>query len=159
MFLVFLLGADASHIHVHAWAPCCFHSLTSTQNFRRVLTALVDSCVEIKECPFSGVTNSGRVWRKVPESDAQSVWWVLVVCVCVCKHQSEIRSEHMESMLLQVYFASSNWLGGQGEVEEEVLGGVQCCFFRFCGGSLLYTVSECCTPFQNVSCLNVERLV
>ena len=26
-----------------------------------------------KECPFSGVTKSGRVWRKVPDSDAQSV--------------------------------------------------------------------------------------
>ena len=26
-----------------------------------------------KECPFSGVTKSGRVWRKVPESDAVSV--------------------------------------------------------------------------------------
>ena len=26
-----------------------------------------------KECPFSGVTRSGRVWRKVPESDARSV--------------------------------------------------------------------------------------
>ena len=26
-----------------------------------------------KECPFSGVTNSDRVWRKVPESDALSV--------------------------------------------------------------------------------------
>ena len=26
-----------------------------------------------KEGPFSGVTNSGRVWRKVPESDARSV--------------------------------------------------------------------------------------
>ena len=26
-----------------------------------------------KECPFSGVTKSGRVWRKVPESDAR-VW-------------------------------------------------------------------------------------
>ena len=25
-----------------------------------------------KECPFSGVTSSGRVWRKVPESDARS---------------------------------------------------------------------------------------
>ena len=25
------------------------------------------------ECPFSGVTSSGRVWRKVPESDARSV--------------------------------------------------------------------------------------
>ena len=29
-----------------------------------------------KECPFSGITKSGRVWRKVPESDARSVqWW------------------------------------------------------------------------------------
>ena len=26
-----------------------------------------------KECPFSGVTSSGRVWRKVPERDAGSV--------------------------------------------------------------------------------------
>ena len=25
------------------------------------------------ECPFSGVASSGRVWRKVPESDARSV--------------------------------------------------------------------------------------
>ena len=25
-----------------------------------------------KDCPFSGVTKSGRVWRNVPESDAQS---------------------------------------------------------------------------------------
>ena len=24
-----------------------------------------------KECPFSGVTKSGRVWRKVPESGAR----------------------------------------------------------------------------------------
>ena len=24
-------------------------------------------------CPFSGVTSSGRIWRKVPESDARSV--------------------------------------------------------------------------------------
>ena len=26
-----------------------------------------------KECPFSGVTKSGRVWRKVSESGARSV--------------------------------------------------------------------------------------
>ena len=26
-----------------------------------------------KECPFSGVTKSGRVWTKVPESDARNV--------------------------------------------------------------------------------------
>ena len=29
------------------------------------------------ECPFIGVTNSGSVWRKVPESDVQSVWVAL----------------------------------------------------------------------------------
>ena len=32
-----------------------------------------------KECPFSGVTKSGRVWRKVPESDARSVWQLLTL--------------------------------------------------------------------------------
>ena len=53
-----------------------------------------------KECPFSGITKSGRVWRKVPESIAQSVhlyvcviveacgcvvlMWVGVWSVCVC---------------------------------------------------------------------------
>ena len=26
-----------------------------------------------KECPFGGVTKSGRVWRRVPESNARSV--------------------------------------------------------------------------------------
>ena len=31
----------------------------------------------IKECPFSGVTNSDRVWRKVSESDARSVGAIL----------------------------------------------------------------------------------
>ena len=31
----------------------------------------MDNCAEI-ECPFNGVTKSGRVWRKVPESDAGS---------------------------------------------------------------------------------------
>ena len=45
---------------------------TDFQSFRRTLTASMDGCAEIIECPFSGVTNSGRVWRKVPESDALS---------------------------------------------------------------------------------------
>ena len=45
----------------------------NTQTFRRALTASVDTCAETKECPFRGVINSGRVWRKVPESDARNV--------------------------------------------------------------------------------------
>ena len=40
----------------------------STRTFRRALTASVDSCAEIKSNRrnqiFSGVTKSGRVWRK-----------------------------------------------------------------------------------------------
>ena len=31
-----------------------------------------------KACPFSGVTKSGRVWRKVTESDARSAKHVTV---------------------------------------------------------------------------------
>ena len=40
--------------------------LVSTHTFRKVLTVTVDGCAEIKECPFSGVTSYGRVWRKGP---------------------------------------------------------------------------------------------
>ena len=58
------------------WALGCFYSHISTRTFRRALTASVDSRAETKsDCPFSTmrITNSGRVWRKVPESDARSV--------------------------------------------------------------------------------------
>ena len=74
----FLPGVDAPHVYVHAWVLGCFHSLTSTQTFRRALTVSVDSCAEIKSAPFSGVTKSGKVWRKVLESDARSV----SICAC-----------------------------------------------------------------------------
>ena len=39
-----------------------------------------------KECPFSGLTNCGRVWRKVSESDA---WSVL-------REDTGIGTEHVE---------------------------------------------------------------
>ena len=47
----YLSWMDAPHVYVHAWALACFHSHISTQNFRRVLTASVDSCAEIKNAP------------------------------------------------------------------------------------------------------------
>ena len=70
--LFFLPGVDASHVYVRALALGCFYSHISTRTFRRALTALLDSCAEI-EGALSGVTKSGRIWRKVPESDARSV--------------------------------------------------------------------------------------
>ena len=40
-----------SHVNMRAWALGSFHSLISTQTFRRALTASVDSCAEIKRAP------------------------------------------------------------------------------------------------------------
>ena len=61
------------HVYVQALTLCRFHSLIITQTFWRALTVLV----EIKECPFSGVTSSGTVGRKVSESEIWSVWCYL----------------------------------------------------------------------------------
>ena len=65
---------DAPHVYVRAWALGCFYSHISkypklSEGADRVGGQLRGD----KECPFSGVTKSGRVWRKVPESDARSV--------------------------------------------------------------------------------------
>ena len=44
---------DASHVYVCALALGCFYSHISTQTFRRVLTASLDSCAEIKSAPVA----------------------------------------------------------------------------------------------------------
>ena len=71
----FIPGADVPHVYaVRAGMLCCFHSRISVY-----LSECADSVGGQlrrgnKECPaFSDVINSGRVWRKVPESDARSV--------------------------------------------------------------------------------------
>ena len=48
-------------------------SIISTRTFRRAPTASVDSCAEIYRVLLDGVTSSGSIWRKVPESEALSV--------------------------------------------------------------------------------------
>ena len=56
------------------WRNELWQSLEDVAGKRRsrALTASEDRCTD-KECLFSGVTNYVRVWRKVPESDVQSV--------------------------------------------------------------------------------------
>ena len=61
---------DASHVYVRALALGCFYSHISTRNM--TVGRALSASVEI-EYPFSGVTKSGRVWRKVPGSGARSV--------------------------------------------------------------------------------------
>ena len=47
----------------------------STRTFQRVLADCVSGQLRgDKECPFNGITKSGRVWRNVPESGARSVF-------------------------------------------------------------------------------------
>ena len=69
----FLPWVDASHVFVRALAQGCFYSHISTGTFSEGADHVAGQLHGDKECPFSGVTKSGRVWRKVPESGAPSV--------------------------------------------------------------------------------------
>ena len=64
---------DASQVYVRALALGCFYSHISTRTFWEGADSVAGQLRGDKECPFSGVTKSGRVWRKVPESGARSV--------------------------------------------------------------------------------------
>ena len=62
---------------MRALALGCFHSHVSTQNFRRALTASLDSCAEIKSAPSLECRNSVNDLAEfggteVPERDARS---------------------------------------------------------------------------------------
>ena len=61
---------DASHVYVRAWALGCFQSLTSTQTFRRALTASVDSCADIKSAPSGESSDSEMPY----DSSDEEVW-------------------------------------------------------------------------------------
>ena len=54
---------DEPHVYLRAWALGCFYSHISTRPFRVAGQLRGD-----KKCPFTGITKSGRVWRKVPEA-------------------------------------------------------------------------------------------
>ena len=58
-----------------AWTLCCFHSHVSIiyPNLSEGADSVGGQLCEDKECRFNGVTNSGRVWRKMLESDARNV--------------------------------------------------------------------------------------
>ena len=66
--LFFLPGLDAAHVYVRALAlrllPQSYQYPDLSKGADRVGGQLRGD----KKGPFSGVTKSGRVWRKVPES-------------------------------------------------------------------------------------------
>ena len=59
---------DAGHVYMHAWALGRFYSHISTQTILEGPDRIGGQLRGDKECPFSDITKSGRVWRKVLES-------------------------------------------------------------------------------------------
>ena len=68
---------DGSHVYVRAWAQD-YQYPNLLEGADRVGGQLRGD----KECPFSGVTKSGWVWWKVPESDAHAECAGIVVSRC-----------------------------------------------------------------------------
>ena len=66
---------DAAHVYKRAWVLYCFQSC-SYPNLSDDADSVGGQLHGHKERPYSDVTNSGRVWRTVPESNAQRlrVW-------------------------------------------------------------------------------------
>ena len=65
---------DAPHVYVRAWALGCFYS--HNYQYRNLTEGADRAAGQLRgdnECPFSDVTKSGRVWKKVPESGPRSV--------------------------------------------------------------------------------------
>ena len=57
-----------------------------------------------KACPFSGVTKSGRVWRKVPESGARSVWLWLIEFRALTLHCTVLTSTLSRSPIFIFFY-------------------------------------------------------
>ena len=64
---------DASHVYMRAWALRLLQQSYQYPNLSESADRVAGQMRGDKECPFSGVTKSGRVWREVPESGARGV--------------------------------------------------------------------------------------
>ena len=62
----------------------CSYCHINTRNLSEGVDRVAGQMRGDKECPFSGVTTSGRVWRKVPESGARSVDYRVTYLGYVC---------------------------------------------------------------------------
>ena len=78
-FLLFLPGVDASHVYVRCLGARLLPQSYQYPNLSGGADCVAGQLRGDKECAFNGLTKSGRVWTKVPESEARSGG----TCVCV----------------------------------------------------------------------------
>ena len=81
-----------------------------------------------KECPFSNVTKSGRVWRKVPENGARSVGVVVVMMMMM-----------MMMMLNRRWLQTFQRLGIPGPKPQAIVGNLSL-FKNKVGALVLHSV-------------------
>ena len=74
---------DASHVYVRALALGCFYGHYQYPNLSEGADRVAGQLRGDKKCPLSGVTKSGRVWRKEPESNGRSVFPVQILLRCL----------------------------------------------------------------------------
>ena len=84
-----------------------------------------------KECPFIGITQSGRVWRKVPESNAQRVMW--------CMNLTKVRP----------FIWNCVWMGVMQTYNGTIVNCIkECdnvggCLFLKCNSTFVNCIKEC----------------
>ena len=101
-----LPGVDASHVYVRALALGFASTVTLLPEHFEGADRVAGQLRGDKECPFSGVTKSGRVWRKVPESDARCV--CVSVCVCRWERKSSAKVSTQSVRLVECFYVHRN---------------------------------------------------
>ena len=114
---------DASHVYVRALAQGCFQSY-QYPNLSESADRVAGQLRGDKECPFSGVTKSGRVWRKVSEA-------MLGVCSCSKLQALVYKSRGNFFLFFSLFFTR---------------GGCVSCL-RVCLGRYVFTVLSVPKPF------------
>ena len=146
LFSFLLLPAvDTSHVYVRTWALGCFHSLIT--NLSEGADRVGGQLRGDQECPFSGVIKSGRVWRKVSESDARSVHYF-------DRHPVIGLGDFPSLFLLSnIFFSSHNSRkGGRAEVRGRSGRGIVPPTLRASlSGTFLQTLPDLVTPLKGQS--------
>ena len=94
-----------------------------------------------KECPLSGVTKSGRVWRTVPESGVRSVQSRRTFCVHLC---TSLQCHFMQSHVRKMHACSAVTCGAF------ILWGVTTLRASL-SGTFLQTLPDLVTPLKGHS--------
>ena len=111
----------------------CLHACLLLQSYQYPNLSEVADCVSgqlcrDKECPFSGITKSGRVWRKVPENDARSGGLRMTGNNCCCLTEFLVKvnlAEKGHRCLSSNFFPTFKWSFAGHSLGYQMLKGTE----------------------------------